>query len=83
MKLFAEQLTRTFEVLVIFRWDGILSGRFTGLRGANDLRAIPYIKPIKVYSKEIRELFRVNFFTVFHLWWYPHDNEWLCTLAFA
>ena len=34
--------------LYISRWEGILSGRFTGLRGANDLRKIPYIKPIKV-----------------------------------
>ena len=49
----------------ISRWDGILSGRFTGLRGANDLREIPYVKPIKVYSKKIKEFLRVNFFQFF------------------
>ena len=39
------------------RWDGILSGRFTGLRGANDLREVPYVEPIKVYSiKKITDL---------------------------
>ena len=39
-----------FEIdfVYISRWEGISSGRFTGLRGANDLRKIPYIKPIKV-----------------------------------
>ena len=30
-------------------WEEILSGRFDGLRGSNDLRETPYLKPRKVF----------------------------------
>ena len=46
---------RPLKSLVSFHfhsWEGIFSGRFDGLRGANDLREIPYLTPRKVFLRD-------------------------------
>ena len=48
---FGIKINHCVSEFIFHSWEGILSGRFDGLRGASDLRQVPYIEPKKVYFK--------------------------------